>query len=214
MTHTENSLWETLLPLMRLGVAAFPDTEVARAYQPGTQSGGDKPRVVLHRVSSRRYGAQGQRLIRDHRPDGSLRITERSVWRKEDTFQANALVDRRPEDAEFTAKDVLEGLAEYLQGRAAVVALRRAGLGILRIGEITETPYEDEADVYRISVGLKFVITYTYQKFLSRIGLSIQQLCQLIQVNLLGTSSLEELLNPRRRKNENSYSFSLLALIA
>lgn len=158
--HTENALWETLLPLARRAVADFPGMAVARAYQPGTQSDGDAPRLLLHRVSSRRYGAQGQRLIRDRLPDGSLRITERSVWRKEDTFQANALVDRRPEDAGYTAKDALEALAEYLQGRAAITALRSAGLGILRIGEVTETPYEDEADVYRFSVALQFVITY------------------------------------------------------
>jgi hypothetical protein len=42
----------------------------------------------------------------------------------------------------------------------------------------------------------------------------VQQLFQLIQVNLLGSATLEELLNPRRRKTENSYDFSLLSLAA
>ncbi len=53
-----------------------------------------------------------------------------------------------------------------------------------------------------------------YQKFLSRLGLSVQQLSQVIQLNLLGAASLEELLNPRRRKNENTYNLSLLDLAA
>ena len=53
-----------------------------------------------------------------------------------------------------------------------------------------------------------------YQKFLSRIGLSVQQLFQLIQLNLLGTLSLGELLNPRRQENENLYNLSLLSLDA
>jgi hypothetical protein len=158
--RTENELWETLLPLVRGAAAAFPGMVTVRAYQPGTQSDGEAPRLLLHRVSSRRYGAQGQRLLRDHRPDGGLRITERSIWRKEDTFLVNALVNRNPKDAGYTAVDALEALAQYLQGREAVVTLRRAGLGIMRIGEVTETPYEDEADVYRFSVSLKFVITY------------------------------------------------------
>jgi hypothetical protein len=40
--------------------------------------------------------------------------------------------------------------------------------------------------------------------------LSVQQIFQLITLNLLGTSSLEELLNPRLRNNENSNNLSLL----
>ena len=50
------------------------------------------------------------------------------------------------------------------------------------------------------------------QKFLSRLRLSLQQLFQLVQLNLLGAAPLEELLSPRRRKNENTYNFSLLKL--
>ncbi len=53
-----------------------------------------------------------------------------------------------------------------------------------------------------------------YQKFLSRIGLSVQQLLQLIQINLLDETSLETLLNPRRLKIEISYDFRLLDMSA
>ena len=35
-----------------------------------------------------------------------------------------------------------------------------------------------------------------------------------IQLNLLGEASLDELLNPRRRKFDNSYNFTLLDYIA
>jgi hypothetical protein len=160
MIRTERDLWLQILALVEKGMEGFTDLEVARAYQPATQHDGDKPRIVLHRVSSRRYGAQGQRLLRDHRPDGSLRIRERSIWRHEDVYQANALVNRGPQDPGYTARDALEALAEYLQGREAVVYLRGAGLGIMRIGEVAETPYEDESNVYRYSVSLKFTITY------------------------------------------------------
>jgi len=51
-----------------------------------------------------------------------------------------------------------------------------------------------------------------YQKFLNKIGLSVQQIFQRITLNLLGTCSLEELLNPRTPKNKNPYSLSLLGL--
>jgi len=68
----------------------------------------------------------------------------------------------------------------------------------------------ENAVLIQIYTALTVYLLLAYQKFLSRIGLSIQQLCQIIQVNLLGGTSLEELVNPRRRKIENSYSLSLL----
>jgi len=61
---------------------------------------------------------------------------------------------------------------------------------------------------------LTVYLLLAYQKFLNRFSLSIQQLCQLIQLNLLGARSLEELLNPKRRKFENSCYLNLLSLLA
>jgi len=72
----------------------------------------------------------------------------------------------------------------------------------------------ENAVLIQIYTALTVYLLLAYQKFLSRLGLSIQQLCQIIQVNLLGSSSLEELLNPRRRKNEKPYNLSLLNLTA
>ena len=72
----------------------------------------------------------------------------------------------------------------------------------------------ENAVLIQIYTALTVYLLLAYQKFLSRLGLSIQQLVQIIQLNLLGTASLEELLNPRRRKNENIYDFSLLSLTA
>jgi len=69
----------------------------------------------------------------------------------------------------------------------------------------------ENAVLIQIYTALTVYLLLAYQKFLSRIGLSVQQLFQIIQLNLLGASSLEELLNPRRRKTENAYDFSLLS---
>ena len=71
----------------------------------------------------------------------------------------------------------------------------------------------ENAVLIQIYTALTVYLLLAYQKFLSRLGLSIQQLLQLIQVNLLGAVSLEELLNTRRRKIENHYNLSLLYLI-
>jgi len=72
----------------------------------------------------------------------------------------------------------------------------------------------ENAVLIQLYTALTVYLLLKYQKFLSRLGLSVQQLLQLIQINLLGTDSLEELLNPRRRKKENPYNLSLLDLAA
>lgn len=72
----------------------------------------------------------------------------------------------------------------------------------------------ENAVLIQVYTALTVYLLLAYQKFLSRLGLSVQQLFQLIQLNLLGTVSLEELLNPRRRKTDNYYNLSLLHLAA
>lgn len=73
--------------------------------------------------------------------------------------------------------------------------------------------HSENAVMIQIYTALTVYLLLAYQKFLSRIGMSVQKLFQLIQLNLMGSTSLEELLNPRRQKNENSYTFSLLDFI-
>jgi hypothetical protein len=70
----------------------------------------------------------------------------------------------------------------------------------------------ENAVLIQIYTTLTVYLLLAYQKFLSHLGLSIQQLCELIQINLLGSATLEELLSPRRRKSENTYDLSLLSL--
>ena len=72
----------------------------------------------------------------------------------------------------------------------------------------------ENAVLIQIYTALTVYLLLAYQKFLSRLGRSVQQIFQLIQLNLFGTTSLDELLNPRRRKNDNPCYLSLLDLAA
>ena len=74
--------------------------------------------------------------------------------------------------------------------------------------------HSENAVLIQVYTAMTTYLLVKYQKFLSRLGLSVQQLLEIIQINLLGTTSLEELLNPRRRKTESPYNLSLLTLIA
>ena len=72
----------------------------------------------------------------------------------------------------------------------------------------------ENAVLIQLYTALTVYLLLAYQKFLSRISLSVQQILQIIQLNLLGTASLEELLNPRQPYSENPYDLSLLTLCA
>jgi hypothetical protein len=61
---------------------------------------------------------------------------------------------------------------------------------------------------------LTVCLLLAHKKFLSRISLSMQQLLQTIQLKLLGATSPEDLLNPRRQYSENLYDPSLFTLCA
>jgi transposase len=69
----------------------------------------------------------------------------------------------------------------------------------------------ENAVMIQIYTALTVYLLLAYQKFLSHLGLSVQQLFQIIQLNLFGAVSMEELLNPRRLKNNTCYSLSLFS---
>jgi IS4 transposase len=72
----------------------------------------------------------------------------------------------------------------------------------------------ENAVLTQIYTALTVYLLLAYQKFLSKIGMSVQQIFQIVSLNLLGPDTLDELLNPRQRKPENPYNLSLLNLTA
>ncbi|MDR1945915.1 MAG: transposase, partial [Desulfovibrio sp.] len=72
----------------------------------------------------------------------------------------------------------------------------------------------ENAVLIQIDTDLTVYLLPAYQKFLSKIGISVQLIFQIVSLNLLGTDSLDELLNPRQRKPENPYNLNLLCLAA
>ena len=72
----------------------------------------------------------------------------------------------------------------------------------------------ENAVLIQLYTALTVYLLLAFQKFLSRIGLSVQQILEIIQLNLFGTDSLEDLLYPRQREKQNPYNFSLLTCAA
>ena len=69
----------------------------------------------------------------------------------------------------------------------------------------------ENAVLIQIYTALTVYLLLAFQKFLSKTGLSVQHLFELISLNLFGTASLEELLHPRHKPLKNSYENSLLS---
>ena len=63
----------------------------------------------------------------------------------------------------------------------------------------------------QIYSALTVYLLLAFQKLLSKTGTSVQHLFELINVNLFGTTSLADLLNPRLRTKKSSYENSLLS---
>ena len=64
----------------------------------------------------------------------------------------------------------------------------------------------------QIYSALTIYLLLAFQKILSKTGISVQHLFELVNVNLFGTTSLDDLLNSRRRIEKSNYENSLLPL--
>ena len=62
----------------------------------------------------------------------------------------------------------------------------------------------------QIYSALTVYLLLALQKILSKTGISVQHLFELVNVNLFGTTSLDDLLNSRRRIEKSNYENSLL----
>lgn len=66
----------------------------------------------------------------------------------------------------------------------------------------------------QIYTALIVYLLLALQKFLSKIGISIGQLFQLIQLNLVGFRSIEDILGKKTDKTKNPYNTSLLEILS
>ena len=162
MVRSENDIWRIVVELVRSGVAAdHPGVQVKRVYQQATQSAGDGPLVTLYRIGNRKVGALGK-AEKWQRDEQVMQQTE--TWRQELTIQAGAIVPQSKDAPAFTGADVLELLAVFLHGDAALARLAKEGVGILKITDIREIPFRDDADQFSINVNFDFTLTYTQSR--------------------------------------------------
>ena len=62
----------------------------------------------------------------------------------------------------------------------------------------------------QIYTALTAYLLLAMQKFISKLGISVGKLFQLLQLNLVGSRRIDDILNPKAQKRKNLYDYSLL----
>ena len=161
-------------------------------------------RLLEHRKVNRKTGVTSDHVIEVTNADGPLRLRLIGYQDAETGKRYEFLTNH----FRLSAKTI----ADVYKDRWQIELFFKEIKQNLRIKSFVG--HSENAVLIQIYTALTIYLLLKYQKFLSGLGLSVQQLFQLIQVTLLSATPLEELVKPQRRKKENPYNLSLLSFVA
>ncbi len=149
-------MWTVLISALQTAVTtpSLQGVLINRSYEPRQRSENRQDSVYIHKVSSRRYGFQGEKFLPD---------TEELVetWILESVYQISSNVEENPADVnERTAFDIADSMAAFFNSRATRRTLNQAGLNILRITDIRTPYFKNEQDRFEASPSFDFTISY------------------------------------------------------
>lgn len=161
---TDNSLIQLFLPIIKAGLVAdgFTTTVVKQSNQPTQQGIPTAPMVFFTKIYNKRFGF----LRREDRWDtltNSFVHVESQYY--ETSFQVSALVLQNPSNLSIpTASDLVNEVASIMQSSATLDTLNNAGVGILRITDITNPYFTDDRDNFEASPSFNFVLIYLNER--------------------------------------------------
>lgn len=138
--------------------AGIPGTPIAQAFQP-TQQGPNTVRTAyLHKVGDHRRGTPDRHQEWDEDAEKIVRTTTQVY---ETTFQISALSTQIPnQTTQMTASDLLNLIAYILQSEDTIIALQNAGVGILNVSDIRNTPFIDDHARNEYQPSFDFTLTH------------------------------------------------------
>lgn len=163
---TDKQLFKIIRDLLVAGFAATTTPpspiptglEVKQANQPTQQGVPVGPVIFMTKLPDNRYGFRGTSDIWDAEAQKKYH-TETQQY--ESTFQLNCLITQDPTDtAQPTQIDVLNYAAYIMQSDATIRTLQAQGIGIERVSQIRQTPFQDERDRFEYSPSFDFVLTH------------------------------------------------------
>jgi hypothetical protein len=120
------------------------------------------PTVYFYKVFNRRFGFLRREDVWDVNTSAFIH-TESQYY--ETQFNVSALVLQNPQDLTIpTASDLVNEVASIMQSSATLDTLNSAGVGILRITDITNPYFVDDRDNFEASPSFDFVLVYLNER--------------------------------------------------
>lgn len=156
----DNELIILLIEIITAGLATYDleDVVVKQSNQP-TQQGANTGRTVyLSKLNDKRYGFLKREDVWNDLTE-SFDHTETQVY--ESVFQINAFAFQNPADtASLTASDLCNIVAAILQSDATLKTFFENDVGILRITDVRNPYFHNDADNFQASPSFDFTLTY------------------------------------------------------
>jgi hypothetical protein len=156
---TDNQFIQLFLPIINAGLIAdgFPNTVVQAANQPTQQGVPLIQTVFFFKLANKRYGFLGRYDLWDS-VHSTMAHTESQYY--ETTFQVSAFVPQNPKTPnQITASDLVNEVASIMQADTTLATLNAAGVGILRITDITNPYFISDKDQFKASPSFDFTLT-------------------------------------------------------
>jgi hypothetical protein len=157
----DNQLFQLILPAIGSGLFArgIAGVTIMQGYQPTRQGAPTEPVVLLTKLPDVPRGHTKRDSVWD-RGASVMRHVEEQVF--ESTFQVNALAIQDPADVNgLTAADLARATRAVMQSSTVLDLLYNAGVGILRVGEIRNTPFVDDKLRNEYNPSFDFTLTHT-----------------------------------------------------
>lgn len=153
-------------------IAGIPGTPIQQAFQPTQQGVNTNPTGYLYKLYDERLGSRGvtDTWVPDPDPNptgtGVMVHTETQAYLT--TFQIGVLATQNPKTPlQKTASDIVNLIAYILQSEATMEKLREAGIGILKVGQVENTPFMDDRarnefyPTFQFTISHKQIVTST-----------------------------------------------------
>lgn len=158
---TDNQLFALLFPAINNGLFArgITGVTVMQGEQPTRQGAPTAPTVYLTKLPDVPVGHTKRDSVWD-REASVMRHVEEQVY--ETSFQVTAWAIQNPTNlTALTAADLAKAVRAIMQSSVVLDLLNAAGVGILRINEIRNTPFVDDKARNEYSPSFDFTLTHT-----------------------------------------------------
>ena len=154
----DNALITLIIETLMAGEAAAgtPGLPIAQAFQPQQQGVDSEPTAYIYKLGDRRYGSPRK----SDEWNGTI-IVHTESQKYETQFQLSVLATQNPATpTQYTASDILNLCAYILQSDAAIAMLQAQGVGMERIIDVRNPPFDDDRGQFEFNPSFDFIVTH------------------------------------------------------